>query len=61
MLTLYIKDYPTWVGETIERLLISDYTLTGYYTDDGLIWTLLYAGDRDTRVLELAISEWIVN
>jgi len=25
-----------------------------------LIWTLLYTGDRDTRVLELAISEWIV-
>lgn len=60
MRTLHLRDYPNWVGETIERLLVTDYTLTGYYIEGELIWTLLYTGDRDTRILELAVSEWIV-
>ena len=60
MRTLHLRDYPSWVGETIERYLYTDYNLTGYYIEGELIWTLLYMGDRDTRVLELAISEWIV-
>ena len=60
MYRLTIKDYPEEVGNTIERILVSDYTLTGYYIDGELIWTLLYTGDRDVRILELAISEYVM-
>ena len=60
MRTLTIRDYPESVGKIIERILVCDYTLTGYYTDGELTWTLLYTGDRDMRILELAISEYIV-
>ena len=60
MYTLTIRDYPEQVGKIIERILVSDYTLTGYYVDGELIWRLLYTGDRDVRILELAISEYIV-
>ena len=60
MYRLTIKDYPEEVGNTIERILVSDYTLTGYYIDNQLVWTLLYTGDRDVRILELAISEYVI-
>ena len=60
MYDITIRDYPEEVGLIIERILVRDYTLTGYYVDGELIWRLLYTGDRDTRILELAISEYIV-
>ena len=60
MYRLTIKDYPEEVGNTIERILVTDYTLTGYYIEGELVWTLLYTGDRDTRILELAISEYVM-
>ena len=61
MYDITIRDYPEEVGLIIERILVRDYTLTGYYVDGELIWRLLYSGDRDVRILELAISEYIVN
>ena len=61
MYDITIRDYPEEVGKIIERILVRDYTLTGYYVDGELIWRLLYTGDRDVRILELAISEYIVN
>lgn len=60
MYDITIRDYPEEVGLIIERILVRDYTLTGYYIDNELRWRLLYTGDRDTRILELAISEYIV-
>ena len=60
MYDITIRDYPEEVGVIIERILVRDYTLTGYYVEGELIWRLLYTGDRDTRILELAISEYIV-
>ena len=60
MYSITIRDYPEEVGMIIERILVRDYTLTGYYVDGELIWRLLYTGDRDVRILELAISEYIV-
>lgn len=60
MYDITIRDYPEEVGMIIERILVRDYTLTGYYVDGELIWRLLYTGDRDVRILELAISEYIV-
>ena len=60
MYDITIRDYPEEVGLIIERILVRDYTLTGYYIDGNLLWRLLYTGDRDVRILELAISEYIV-
>ena len=60
MYDITIRDYPEEVGLIIERILVRDYTLTGYYVEGELIWRLLYTGNRDTRILELAISEYIV-
>ena len=60
MYDITIRDYPEEVGLIIERILVRDYTLTGYYVEGELIWRLLYTGDRDVRILELAISEYIV-
>ena len=60
MYDITIRDYPEEVGVIIERILVRDYTLTGYYVEGELIWRLLYTGDRDVRILELAISEYIV-
>ena len=61
MYDITIRDYPEEVGMIMERILVRDYTLTGYYIDGNLLWRLLYTGDRDVRILELAISEYIVN
>ena len=60
MYDITIRDYPEEVGMIIERILVRDYTLTGYYVEGELRWRLLYTGDRDVRILELAISEYIV-
>ena len=60
MYDITIRDYPEEVGRIIERILVRDYTLTGYYVGGELRWRLLYTGDRDVRILELAISEYIV-
>lgn len=60
MLILYLKDYPQNVGEIIQRELNSEYTLTGSYPDGELVWELRYMGTRDTRILELAASEYIL-
>ena len=60
MYDITIRDYPEEVGMIIERILVRDYTLTGYYVEGELLWRLLYTGDRDVRILELAISEYIV-
>jgi hypothetical protein len=60
MYDITLRDYPEEVGVIIERILVRDYTLTGYYVNGELIWRLLYTGDRDVRILELAISEYIV-
>lgn len=60
MLILYIRDYPERIGEIIQRELVSEYTLTGSYPDGELVWELRYVGTGDTRILELAISEYIV-
>ena len=60
MYDITIRDYPEEVGMIIERILVRDYTLTGYYVEGELLWRLLYTGNRDTRILELAISEYIV-
>jgi hypothetical protein len=60
MLILYIKDYPQQIGEIIQRELHSEYTLTGSYRPGELVWELRYWGRRDTRILELAVSEYIL-
>ena len=60
MYDITIRDYPEEVGLIIERILVRDYTLTGYYVEGELIWRLLYTGNRDVRILELAISEYTV-
>ena len=60
MLILYIKDYPERIGEIIQRELECEYTLTGSYPDGKLVWELRYTGERDTRILELTVSEYIL-
>ena len=60
MLILYLRDYPQRIGEIIQRELNSEYTLTGSYSTGELVWELRYVGGRDTRVLELTISEYIL-
>ena len=60
MYDITIRDYPEEVGMIIERILVRDYTLTGYYVEGELLWRLLYTGDRDVRILELAISEYVI-
>ena len=60
MYDITIRDYPEEFGQIIERILVRDYTLTGYYVEGELRWRLLYTGDRDVRILELAISEYVI-
>lgn len=61
MRVVILKDYPDHLGETIEAILHTDYTLTGYYGDSGLEWVLEYRGTRDTLLLEVALSEYILD
>ena len=57
MLILYSREYPQQIGEIIQRELHSEYTLTG---SSALVWELRYTGSRDTRILWLVISEYIL-
>ena len=61
MRVIVMKDYPDNLGEVIQSILESDYTLTGYYGDTGLEWVLEYRGGRDTLLLEMALSEYILD
>ena len=61
MRVIVMRDYPDSLGDVIQSMLYTDYTLTGYYGDSGLEWVLEYRGDRDTRLLELALSEYIID
>ena len=56
-----LRDYPDSLGETIQMILHSDYTVTGYYGDTGLEWVIEYRGSRDTTLLEIACSEYILD
>ena len=60
MRVLILKDYPETLSTVIESNLQTDYTLTGYYGDRGLEWILEYRGDRSTVLLEVAMSEYIL-
>ncbi len=60
MRVLILKDYPETLSTVIESNLCTDYTITGYYGDSGLEWILEYRGDRSTVLLEVAMSEYIL-
>ena len=58
---IVLRDYPDELSGTIETHLKTDFTLTGYYGDSGLEWVLEYRGTRSTTLLELAVSEYIID
>lgn len=58
---IVLRDYPDELSNTIETHLKTDFTLTGYYGDSGLEWVLEYRGARSTVLLELAVSEYIID
>ena len=58
---IVMRDYPDNLGAVIENLLTRDYVITGYYGDTGLEWILEYRGVKDTVLLELALSEYILD
>ena len=60
---LIIKDYPSSVGKRIQNILCEDYTLTGYYVGDTLIWQLKIYGktQRTIELLTIAISEYVLD
>jgi hypothetical protein len=61
MRVIVMRDYPDHLGITIDNLLTEEYTLTGFYGDTGLEWVLEYRGTKDTTLLELALSEYILD
>lgn len=61
MRVIVMRDYPDTLGPVIEKLLTEDYVITGYYGDTGLEWILEYRGVKDTTLLELALSEYILD
>ncbi len=61
MRVIVTRDFEETVHELIETHLKTDYTVTGHYGEAGLEWIIEYRGDRDTTLLELALSEYIVN
>ena len=61
MRVIVLRDYPDELSGTIETHLKTDFTLTGYYGDSGLEWVLEYRGSRSTVLLELAVSEYIID
>ena len=61
MRVIVLRDYPDELSGTIETHLKTDFTLTGYYGDSGLEWVLEYRGRRSTTLLELAVSEYIID
>lgn len=61
MRVIVLRDYPEDLGVIIEDQLKTEFTLTGYYGDSGLEWVLEYRGERSTVLLELAVSEYIID
>ena len=61
MRVIVLRDYPEDLGVIIEDQLKTEFTLTGYYGDSGLEWVLEYRGSRSTVLLELALSEYIID
>ena len=61
MRVIVCKDYPDDLENLIDTWLKSDYTVTGYYGEEGLEWIIEYRGMRDTTVLELVLSEYILD
>jgi len=57
---LLIRNYPTEIGEAIDRILGKHYTLTGYHGDSGIEWVLEYRADKPNLLLELALSEYVI-
>jgi len=59
---IHIRDYPIGIGNTIQRILKADYTLTGYYENGELIWSLRIYGktDKTIELLCIALSEYRV-
>ena len=58
---LVIRNYPDEIGAAIDRVLGKHYTITGYHGDSGIEWVLEYIADRPNLLLELALSEYIVD
>ena len=60
---LIIKDYPTSIGKRIQNILGEDYTLTGYYVGNQLVWQLKIYGktQRTVELLTIAISEYVID
>ena len=60
---ILLHDYPTSIGNTIQNILHSDYTLTGYYVGDTLVWMLRIYGKTDKTIdlLNIAISEYVIS
>ena len=60
---ILLRDYPADIGNTIQRILKSDYTLTGHYVGDNLIWALRMYGksERTRELLSIAVSEYAVD
>ena len=60
---LLIKDYPTSIGKRIQNILTEDYTLTGYYVHNQLVWQLKIYGktQRTVELLTIAISEYVID
>ena len=61
MRVIVTRDYPEELGSLIDLHLKTDFTVNGYYGDSGLEWVIEYRGSRDTTVLELALSEYILD
>ena len=61
MRVIVLRDYPEELGSLIDLHLKTDFTVNGYYGDEGLEWVIEYRGSRDTTVLELALSEYILD
>lgn len=60
---ILLKDYPTHIGNTIQNILHNDYTLTGYYVGDSLVWMLRCYGKTDKTIdlLSIAVSEYCIS
>ena len=60
---LIIKDYPSSIGKRIQNILGEDYTLTGYYVGNQLVWQLKIYGKthRTIELLTIAISEYVLD
>jgi hypothetical protein len=61
MRVIVLRDYPEELGHLIDLHLKTDFTVNGYYGDRGLEWVIEYRGSRDTTILELALSEYILD